>query len=328
MIDFAQPATRRLQLPTRSRKPVTAPKLRTPKDGRREARETNLDVETMTAAAVIPQAFYFRKVRPALGAAALDAFRNRRPLTPLTVADGEALALMQARLRRLYAATIALGRARVRDEAKLPVKRDPQFSEILHGVPPKDAINHILSLNVVSRDEFARLTLDAQRQAFTASGAVRRDALDALRRLVARALERGWTERQFTDAARTLMDRFATSGIRFRTVWNTTVKSAMEEGRRRALQDPDVAAVLTHGLFDAMNDFATRPNHRALDSAVAPVEYWMANRIDLRPPIGFNCRCALIWITEARAQRMVEQGRAFDITQDFPVGARRDPNFN
>ena len=90
----------------------------------------------------------------------------------------------------------------------------------------------------------------------------------------------------------------------------------------RELRAPDVAAVVTHRLFDCMLDQNTRENHRWLDRGIAPTDWVGWNRY--APPLGEGCRCTLIGITHARARKMIESGEGFDLTQRVPEGAGPD----
>ncbi|NTV98646.1 MAG: minor capsid protein [Chlorobiaceae bacterium] len=50
--------------------------------------------------------------------------------------------------------------------------------------------------------------------------------------------------------------------------------------------------------YSAILDQRTRPSHRALDGKI-----FLATNAEFWPPLGFNCRCTVILLTKAQAQR-------------------------
>jgi Phage Mu protein F like protein len=75
-------------------------------------------------------------------------------------------------------------------------------------------------------------------------------------------------------------------------------------------------------MYDAILDNRTRPNHAALDKAIAPVEWegWYGPR-GLRSPNGYNCRCTMVGLTAARAEILLASGAPyFDATKGIEYG--------
>jgi len=75
------------------------------------------------------------------------------------------------------------------------------------------------------------------------------------------------------------------------TAFRTVTTGAYNEGRIRMSKDKDVRKFLGGWRFDATLDGDVRPNHRAADGFIAAIDdpVWQ----ELRPPLGYNCRCAL-----------------------------------
>ena len=307
--------------------------------GRAASRDIKADLETLLGAAAIEQFLFLRGLAPALLEAAAAAFAGGQPLdfAPFDSAQGDFAARAksrahQERLARLYAAARALGLARVRLEAGLALispqgrNHGAEFAEALKGVAPKDAIRYLERLPVIERSKWEQFIRQSQRQAFTVSGIEQKAALESLKSLIEESLRSGLTAEQFNRQAAELLKNFSLDARRLRTVWNTSVGNAMQQGREAAFEDPAVAALLTYGLFDALVDEVVRPNHEALEGAIAPRSWWLEHG-DLIPLLGFNCRCQLLWITGAQARRMLEAGQGFDITAGIPATAGRDDGF-
>lgn len=103
---------------------------------------------------------------------------------------------------------------------------------------------------------------------------------------------------------------------RLETIYRTNVQSAYAAGREeRALR---IARTHPYLLYDAINDSRTRPGHLALDGFIFRVDDTEMRR-KCRCPRGFNCRCRLVSLTPAQAEK-----RGF---KPFPANAERDPGF-
>lgn len=95
-----------------------------------------------------------------------------------------------------------------------------------------------------------------------------------------------------------------------------------EDARWKELEEPEISAVVSWRLFDAMVGSGCPVNHEVLDNGVAPADW--AGWKDLRPPLGPGCSCCTIGITRARAMRLIAEGKAFDLTKGLPDGAGPD----
>jgi SPP1 gp7 family putative phage head morphogenesis protein len=110
------------------------------------------------------------------------------------------------------------------------------------------------------------------------------------------------------------------------TVFRTTTTTAYTEGRIRQAQDPAVRRVIGAWRYDATLDGDVRPNHRAADDFVASIDdpVWET----LKPPLGYNCRCALSLVSKREAAELgiiLPSGAV--VRRAAPVGAFRDAGF-
>lgn len=302
---------------------MTAPEIAIAPHATREEIDTQLDLEKMLGAAVVEQARYFREIHTALLHTALKAFvAGRREVHPLSGEHAIHNAHVE-RVARLLAATRLLGRVRVLKEIGLPLETGrTDFAEVLKQVGVDEAVAYLASLPVATRDEWYRLIQGSSRAAFTAAGVENTAALEALKRMVAQALTENWNRPEFEQAAEELLRKFESEAGSLRTLWNTTTSSALAKGREDIARDPDVQKVNPFWLYGAMMDFRVRPNHAALNGAIAPIawEKWWGPR-GLRPPNGYNCRCTMVLLTTPRAKRLIAQGSPyFDATKGIEYG--------
>lgn len=93
------------------------------------------------------------------------------------------------------------------------------------------------------------------------------------------------------------------SPSRLQTIYRTNMQTAYAAGQWDAIeQQADDAPFL---LYDAVDDFRTRPEHAAWDGTVLPVtDAWWSTHY---PPNGWNCRCSVIQLS---ADEVAELGLA------------------
>lgn len=86
---------------------------------------------------------------------------------------------------------------------------------------------------------------------------------------------------------------------RIETIWRTNLQGNYMRGRwEQFTRNTELRPYL---LYDAINDSRTRPSHLAHDGVIRPVHdpFWKAGHT---PPLGYNCRCSLISLSEAQAR--------------------------
>lgn len=108
---------------------------------------------------------------------------------------------------------------------------------------------------------------------------------------------KGWIGRQrVVDpmTGQTIVAPLGTPG-RLQTIFRTNLASAYSVGEWSKIVDQvEVAPFL---MYDAVDDFRTRPEHAALDGMVRPVT-WEGWRRGYLPPLGWNCRCGVIQLSQ------------------------------
>lgn len=111
-----------------------------------------------------------------------------------------------------------------------------------------------------------------------------------------------------------------------RMAFRTNVNTAVTAGRFRQVQDPAVRQVIPALRFDAIADRNTRSNHLAADglifSSTSPA--WRL----IAPPLGYNCRCRVAFVTVAQLSRMGRLDANGNVREDrVPRTAHADEGF-
>lgn len=87
---------------------------------------------------------------------------------------------------------------------------------------------------------------------------------------------------------------------RLRTIYRVNMQVAYSAGHWAEIQEAKATAGLL--MYDAVDDDATRDEHRAWDGTVLPVDdpWWSTHM----PPNGWNCRCGVIQLSADQAEAM------------------------
>lgn len=87
---------------------------------------------------------------------------------------------------------------------------------------------------------------------------------------------------------------------RLRTIFNTNLQTAYAAGHWEQIEATKAEA--PYLMYDAVDDGRTRPEHKAWDGTVLPVDdpWWKTHY----PPNGFNCRCSVIQLSAAQVRSM------------------------
>ena len=109
------------------------------------------------------------------------------------------------------------------------------------------------------------------------------------------------------------------------TVYRTNMASAYTRGRIEQAKDPVFKRQIGAWMYVTAGDVDVRDNHQAAHKFVAATEdpVWK----ELRPPLGYNCRCALELVGRREALRkgiVTEDGFK---AQRVPAGAGPDEGF-
>jgi len=89
---------------------------------------------------------------------------------------------------------------------------------------------------------------------------------------------------------------------RLETIYRTNLQSAFNEGHMASMRSPEVKAVAPLVKINEITDSRSRDHHAAMNGYINTVEY--IDRMQLRPPNGFNCRGDVIVVSWTEAERL------------------------
>ena len=191
----------------------------------------------------------------------------------------------------------------------------------------EEAISWALGREVVLPDTYYRELTDlARAQAFTVSGTSTLDQLQRVLDSLTKVLETGET---FQTWQRRVLDgeiAIDAGPAQLETVFRNATQQSYNRGR----YEQQASTALTHpyGMYDAVDDSRTRPEHAAMDGMVAPLAdpIWQV----WNPSCGHRCRCKRIVLTERQAQRFIEADARRQMDPDLAAAravASPDPGF-
>jgi SPP1 gp7 family putative phage head morphogenesis protein len=192
------------------------------------------------------------------------------------------------------------------------------FLDVVTGdsfdVAPDRAISYFQAKGLRPTFHYADMLRETHDQAFTVAKMMDVDMLSQVRESLDKALAggqsfgewkkgiepflkaQGWWGRQdvANPATGALESVQLGSAWRLETIFRTNMQSAYAAGQWQEIQDQKELAPFL--LYDAVDDFRTRPEHRRWNGTVLPVDHpWWKTHF---PPCGYNCRCGVIQLSE------------------------------
>lgn len=191
------------------------------------------------------------------------------------------------------------------------------FLEIPTGdafdVAPEQAIGYFKAKGLKPTFSYADMLNYQHDQAFTVAKMMNVDMLGQVRASLDAALAGGQTFKEWADTItpvlqaggwwgrKAVVDPLTGQEIvaqlgspwRLETIFRTNMQQAYAAGAWQEIEaQKDIAPFL---MYDAVDDFRTRPMHAAWDRRVLPVtsKWWN----DHYPPNGYNCRCGVIQLS-------------------------------
>ena len=153
-----------------------------------------------------------------------------------------------------------------------------------------EAVAWFLDKQILTREEFNKLSLEMKAKAFTAARVFAADELQMVYEAVLAALEKGMTLGDFVKATEDILTR----PWHRETVFRTNVLTSYGAGHWEQAQD--TRSLRPYARYSAVMDGRTRPSHAALHGLIYPLDhpfwqtYW--------PPWDYNCRCAAITFSQ------------------------------
>lgn len=176
--------------------------------------------------------------------------------------------------------------------------------------PHAEAAKQIRGLAPVDRATFDRLPDEFKASAFLITGIAAHDVLQDVRDMIAVIPEgQDFEETQLRVAARLLPyfgGREKSALARAKILTRATAFRAYNAGIHRSLENSTAAFPYRKRL--AVMDERTRDSHRAMDGITLPADspFWRSHT----PPDAHNCRCYVIGVSRAAAERMKREDDA------------------
>ena len=178
----------------------------------------------------------------------------------------------------------------------------------------------------LSDADFARLLERSRKMAGGWAGKAQLDLVDQVWVALERALDSGTTFHDFRiEVTKSVGDawygRSDVSAERLETIFRTNVQTAYGAGRVEQLEDPDVLESRPFWRYSAIHDSRTSEICKACDGTVLPADHpWWASH---QPPMHFRCRCTIIAMRPAPAERRGITTSPTDIDADEGFGNPR-----
>lgn len=175
----------------------------------------------------------------------------------------------------------------------------PETSPIVPGVPFEEAVEDILQREPrLERTAAEVARLYSTERAFALARSAEQVITERVQKELAGGISTGITADDIEKAIQGI-GNFTRAYAD--TVFRTNASTAYTNGRFEQASDPDVSDVIVAFEFVGIRDAFERPNHAAADGLIAAPSdpIWKL----LRPPLGFNCRHTLHFISRFEAER-------------------------
>lgn len=198
-----------------------------------------------------------------------------------------------------------------------------RFSRIDNlGIAPRfwDAVEALLSRNALLAPLAGSISDIVEKGGIAFANAADEQVTARARDAIASSIAQGMGQQ---EAVRRLRESTSWSDAYAQTAYRTVALTSYSDGLKRQAADPRLGGAIAGWRYSATLDRDTRPNHGACDGVVAALDdpVWEI----ITPPLGFNCRCALIPIARQEAERRWPGGVIPPAR--IPSGGGPDPGF-
>lgn len=182
---------------------------------------------------------------------------------------------------------------------------DPPVS-IGFDVQPTAALEAFYAKGLSKSVSYADMSAAEHANSFTVAKMADMDMLADVKTSLEKALESGMPFKQWANEITPLLQAKGWLGDgtktpwRLETVFRTNMQSAYAVGEWQQIRAQEEVAPFL--MYDAIDDFRTRPEHAALDGEIHPVSssFWK----HYHPPNGYNCRCSVIQMSQDELEEL------------------------
>lgn len=163
-----------------------------------------------------------------------------------------------------------------------------------------EAMRYAAQRKVVLPEEYYNDFVGLQRsQAVSIAGLSSLEQISFVMEQLNKTLSDGGTFKDFKAAVRSGELAVDLPAHRLDNIFRTNIQAAYNRGRyEQQMRSKDGRP---YWMYDAINDSRTRPNHTAMDGVILRHDdpWWTTHY----PPNGYRCRCTVLSMTEAQAQK-------------------------
>lgn len=169
----------------------------------------------------------------------------------------------------------------------------------------REAVEAFLARDIVTGPEFQAMSAEMRARSFSATRLASQHLVERAQVLLRRFLEDGGTVDGFIaqmQAGEVSLGIEASTPWYLETVARTNVQTAYGQGRLRQMESPAVVSARPLVEYRTAGDGRVRPSHAALRGVVFDRTADPGWRV-FAPPLGFNCRCAVVTRRESQIDR-------------------------
>jgi len=192
---------------------------------------------------------------------------------------------------------------------------------IAEPLPFDEAIDYFADKVPLTKDELKKLSLKAQKKAFTVATEQKMEAISGVKVAVEKALTDGISLGEFRKNVNALFDALGVTSMNpfhVETVFRTNIQTAYSVGRWQKMTHPDVLKERPYLEYDALDD--ARDSHAAMNGKIYPADHPIWDT--WYPPNGFNCRCR---VNSVSKEEISEEG--LTVEKDIPQFVMPDDGF-
>lgn len=187
----------------------------------------------------------------------------------------------------------------------------------------EEAADKLIAKNVVTKETWEAMSMQAQQDAFTVAGLASEDAIANVREVLEDHVRHGGTLPEFKQQAEAAIGSSHLGPNHLETVYRTNVQMAYADGQETMHQNPIIHGAFPYARYDAIHDGRVRADHLALETyglngtniyrADDPMWHFFT------PPFSFNCRCTKSFMTVKQAAKAgVREAQRWDRTGEPP----------
>jgi len=145
---------------------------------------------------------------------------------------------------------------------------------IPHGLPSEEAQAFWQAKVKLSPGQFAKLSKEAKIKAFAVSGIAKGDELTTVFNALQHAIDKGISFSDFKKECGDIFERRGWTGKRawrVDNIFRTNIQTAYSVGAYK--RQKEVVDQVPYVMYSAINDFRTRPTHRAVNGLIFPLDH-------------------------------------------------------